>query len=238
MLSKRRGRYVCSFVCLFACSPFFFSAAISFRSRRHHYYVVPTFADGAECGDPHSPRTSPRCAQAFSWRCRTTGCRARSGGAREARPRRHQTRPGSSCNSRAMGTCKMGGQELVGGRVRQNKKLPGGAEGRWGRIRRGRDPQTLLIWGSRWLSQRSRHCLPSRPEQPSATAAHFTLSTPSRVTMAITCASSSSVHFPFLRPGLTTLDHRYWHSKSVYSPECSDAIFFQSRAPCAWWGQW
>lgn len=59
----------------------------------------------------------------------------------------------------------------------------------------------FLIEGSRWLNQRSLHCLPILPGSFAAIDDHFTFPTPCFMTISITIESSSFVQVPLCKPG-------------------------------------
>mmetsp|Transcript_10202 Transcript_10202/g.42346 ORF Transcript_10202/g.42346 Transcript_10202/m.42346 type:complete len:251 (+) Transcript_10202:1704-2456(+) len=81
-----------------------------------------------------------------------------------------------------------------------------------------------LISGLRWLCHRSRHCLPMRPGRSLAIIDHFLA--PCSPTRRMIAASSSGVHGPLTRSGLSTFCHLCRHCTSVRSGKNS-AIFFQ-----------
>mmetsp|Transcript_10265 Transcript_10265/g.29298 ORF Transcript_10265/g.29298 Transcript_10265/m.29298 type:complete len:307 (-) Transcript_10265:9-929(-) len=86
--------------------------------------------------------------------------------------------------------------------------------------------------GSRWLNQRSRHCLPMRPGSSAAMTLHLMFPTPWARTMSETMRSSSSVQGPLCRPGRSTLFQRCRHCTSDLTGPRSSATFFQFFAPC------
>ena len=90
---------------------------------------------------------------------------------------------------------------------------------------------SFLILGSRWLNQRSRHCLPIRPRRWLAITDQRTPPTPCFMTMLKTTSSSSFVHGPLTSPGLSTLFQRCKHCTLLrLEPKCTD-IRFHSLAP-------
>jgi len=70
----------------------------------------------------------------------------------------------------------------------------------------------LLIRGSKWLCQRSRHCLSILPGNIAATTDHFL--GPFASTNSLSTRSSSTVHPPFFKLGFNTVFHRRKQSNS------------------------
>ena len=87
----------------------------------------------------------------------------------------------------------------------------------------------FLMLGSRWLCQRSRHCLPMRPGRCLAIADHFC--GPRSVTSVRIFSSSSVVHGPLITCGSRTLRQRcrHWIAVLFSSPS---AVDFQLRLAC------
>ena len=94
------------------------------------------------------------------------------------------------------------------------------------------DQSPRLMTGSKWLNQRSRHCLPIRPGSLAAMALHLT-SPVFCETISLTILSSASLHAPLWSPGFSTLFHLCKHCTSVRVGPSNLAIFFQFLAPCS-----
>ena len=83
--------------------------------------------------------------------------------------------------------------------------------------------------GSRWLNQRSRHCLPMRPGMRSATSLHLPM--PASM-QSMTPWSSSLVHGPLMSPGARTFCQRWRHCVALrWPPRYSAAMSFQFCGP-------